>query len=115
MTAEPSADAEDHSDSSPAPCCDHHDVPSTALSPMPARFGVSWLFVGLIRLYQLLISPLLGPRCRFHPSCSRYAAEALAEHGPLRGTWLAVRRIGRCHPFHPGGYDPVPPKRSSPS
>lgn len=115
MTSEPSAEADDHADPSPGPCCDHHDVPSTALSPMPARFGVSWLCVGLIRLYQLLISPLLGPRCRFHPSCSRYAAEALAEHGPLRGTWLAVRRIGRCHPFHPGGYDPVPPKRSSPS
>lgn len=113
MSVEPSADADP--DPSPSCSCDHHDVPSTALSPMPARFGVSWVFVGLIRLYQVLISPLLGPRCRFHPSCSRYAAEALAEHGPLRGTWLAVRRIGRCHPFHPGGYDPVPPKRSSPS
>lgn len=98
-----------------AAACEHHDVPATALSPLPPRFGFSWLGVGVIRAYQLLISPLLGPRCRFHPSCSRYAAEALAEHGPVRGTWLAVRRIGRCQPFHPGGYDPVPPKRSSTS
>ncbi|MBV1858981.1 MAG: membrane protein insertion efficiency factor YidD, partial [Nannocystaceae bacterium] len=64
---------------------------------MPARFGASSVVVVLIRLYQLLVSPLLGPRCRFHPSCSRFAAEALGEHGVVRGTWLAVRRIGRCH------------------
>ena len=63
----------------------------------------------LIRGYQLLISPLLGPRCRFHPSCSQYALEAVNLHGPLRGTWLALRRLSRCHPFHAGGYDPVPP------
>jgi uncharacterized protein len=62
----------------------------------------------LIRLYQLTISPLLGPRCRFHPSCSQYALEALARFGFLRGSWLAVRRIGRCHPWNPGGFDPVP-------
>lgn len=63
----------------------------------------------LIRGYQLLLSPLLGPRCRYHPSCSHYALEALDVHGPLRGSWLALRRIGRCHPLRPGGYDPVPP------
>lgn len=63
----------------------------------------------LIRGYQLLISPLLGPRCRFHPSCSHFALEALDAHGPWRGSWLTLRRLGRCHPLNPGGYDPVPP------
>ncbi|MCU0760597.1 MAG: membrane protein insertion efficiency factor YidD [Steroidobacteraceae bacterium] len=62
----------------------------------------------LIRGYQLVVSPWLGPRCRFHPSCSNYALEALEVHGALRGSWLAVRRIGRCHPLNPGGFDPVP-------
>lgn len=62
----------------------------------------------LIRGYQLIVSPWLGPRCRFHPSCSSYALEAVEVHGALRGGWLAMRRIGRCHPFHPGGFDPVP-------
>jgi putative membrane protein insertion efficiency factor len=64
-----------------------------------------------IRLYQLVVSPLLGPRCRFYPSCSAYAVEALQRHGALRGSWLAVRRLGRCHPWNPGGPDPVPPAR----
>jgi uncharacterized protein len=67
------------------------------------------LLIGLVRLYQYLISPLLGPRCRFHPSCSHYAIEAVHSHGALRGSWLALRRLLRCHPWHPGGYDPVPP------
>jgi hypothetical protein len=62
----------------------------------------------LIRAYQLAISPLLGPKCRFHPSCSSYALEAVERFGVLRGGWLALRRIGRCHPWHPGGIDPVP-------
>jgi hypothetical protein len=66
------------------------------------------LIRGLLRGYQLLISPLLGPRCRFHPSCSQYAIEAVRLHGSLRGSWLGLRRLLRCHPWHPGGYDPVP-------
>ena len=67
------------------------------------------LAIFLIRVYQWTISPLLGPNCRFYPSCSQYAAEAIGRFGVLRGAWLAVKRIGRCHPWHPGGYDPVPP------
>jgi len=62
----------------------------------------------LIRGYQRLLSPLLPPSCRFYPSCSQYALEAVTRHGALRGGWLAVRRLARCHPFHPGGFDPVP-------
>lgn len=58
--------------------------------------------------YRRFISPLLPPACRFHPSCSQYALEALQVHGAARGSWLAVRRLARCHPFNPGGYDPVP-------
>ncbi|MCM2288161.1 MAG: membrane protein insertion efficiency factor YidD [Sulfuritalea sp.] len=73
------------------------------MSFMPVR-----PFVLLIRAYQLAVSPWLGNRCRFHPSCSEYSMEALRRHGLLRGLWLGVRRVGRCHPWHPGGYDPVP-------
>jgi putative membrane protein insertion efficiency factor len=62
----------------------------------------------LIRAYQLTISPMLGPCCRFHPTCSHYGMEAIETHGALRGTWLTLRRISRCHPFHEGGFDPVP-------
>jgi len=62
----------------------------------------------LIRAYQLVLSPLLGPRCRFYPSCSHYAIEAIESHGALRGSWLSAKRICRCHPFNPGGFDPVP-------
>jgi len=66
------------------------------------------LIKAVIQAYRWLISPLLGPNCRFYPSCSEYALEALDRHGALRGSWLAARRLLRCHPFHPGGYDPVP-------
>ena len=62
----------------------------------------------LIRLYQLFVSPLLGPRCRFYPSCSAYSAQAIAGHGVVRGIALTVRRLLRCHPWNPGGVDPVP-------
>ncbi|MDQ8165092.1 MAG: membrane protein insertion efficiency factor YidD [Gemmatimonadota bacterium] len=61
-----------------------------------------------VRAYQVAIGPLLPPSCRYFPSCSTYAIEALERHGALRGGWLAVRRIARCHPFRPGGFDPVP-------
>ena len=62
----------------------------------------------LIRLYQWTLSPLLGPRCRFHPSCSHYAHEAMGRFGVLRGGWLSIKRLGCCHPWHRGGFDPVP-------
>jgi uncharacterized protein len=74
-----------------------------ALRAVPRR-----LLAGLIRGYQTVLSPLLPPSCRFHPSCSQYALEAVTRHGALKGSWLAARRLARCHPFHPGGYDPVP-------
>jgi len=66
------------------------------------------LLLALIRVYQLTLSPMLGARCRFEPSCSRYTAGAITRFGALRGGWLGLKRIGKCHPFHPGGYDPVP-------
>ncbi len=65
-------------------------------------------FVALVKLYRFVVSPLLGSNCRFEPSCSEYAEEALHRHGAGKGLWLAARRLGRCHPWHPGGYDPVP-------
>ena len=79
------------------------------------RFGLvseikkmSSLFVWFILAYQKIISPLMGPSCRFHPTCSDYAKEAIEEYGILRGTWLALRRISKCHPLGDSGFDPVP-------
>ena len=67
------------------------------------------LLIYAIRIYRKILSPFLGPgKCRFHPTCSSYAIQALQAHGTLRGTWFGLRRILRCHPFHKGGYDPVP-------
>lgn len=73
------------------------------------------MLVLLVRGYQLFISPMLGPRCRFHPTCSQYAVEALQTHGAVKGGWLALRRVLRCHPLHPGGHDPVPPAQPTTS
>lgn len=69
---------------------------------------LTWLVALPIHLYRWLLSPFLRPVCRFYPSCSRYALDALHAHGPVQGSWLALRRLLRCNPFHPGGLDPVP-------
>jgi uncharacterized protein len=69
---------------------------------------VRFVLIMLVRMYQVGISPLLPSSCRYYPSCSAYAITALEKHGAVRGAWLAVKRIARCHPFRPGGYDPVP-------
>ncbi|MEZ5175074.1 MAG: membrane protein insertion efficiency factor YidD [Acidimicrobiia bacterium] len=66
------------------------------------------LALSVIRIYQRLLSPLMGRNCRYHPTCSRYTYEAIEIHGAMRGSWLGIRRIARCHPFHDGGFDPVP-------
>ena len=71
-----------------------------------------WLLIGLLRGYRVAISPLYGQVCRYHPSCSAYALDAVTTHGSLRGSWLTVRRLSRCHPWAAGGYDPVPPPKS---
>lgn len=75
----------------------------TTLTSLPAILART-----LIRAYQVMLSPFLGNQCRFHPSCSNYALEAVDTHGAVKGSWLAIRRLGRCHPFNPGGFDPVP-------
>lgn len=79
------------------------------MSPLAAlrALAVALLVLG-IRAYQFALSPFLGSACRFAPSCSEYAIEAVRRHGPLQGSWMGARRIARCHPFHPGGLDPVP-------
>jgi putative membrane protein insertion efficiency factor len=82
-------------------------VPDMAASA-PAPGIVGRLLIACLDLFHYGLSPLLGPACRFEPTCSRYAAEAIRTHGPWRGSVLAVRRVGRCHPLHPGGFDPVP-------
>jgi putative membrane protein insertion efficiency factor len=83
---------------------------STSAAPGPAARVLLALVVG----YRRFVGPLLGPRCRFAPTCSAYALQALTDHGAARGVVLTVRRLGRCHPFHPGGHDPVPPGTTSP-
>lgn len=69
---------------------------------------IKWILIGIVRFYQLFISPILGPRCRFYPTCSSYTIDAIQQHGVICGTWLAIKRIVRCHPANPGGIDPVP-------
>ena len=68
----------------------------------------SFILVIPIKLYQILISPLIGPNCRYHPTCSQYSIEAINKHGPFKGTWLAIKRISSCHPWGGSGHDPVP-------
>ncbi len=74
---------------------------------------LSYFLKALITVYKYVISPLLGPKCRYLPTCSSYAMEAIENHGPFKGAWLAVKRILRCHPWGGSGYDPVPPKEGS--
>ncbi len=92
-----------------SPCCEKLSNLGKGLSinsnvTLPMKF----LLISLLRGYKFLISPLLPPACRFYPTCSVYAVEAVERFGIWRGSWLAVKRILRCHPWHPGGYDPVP-------
>ena len=76
-------------------------------------FALRKIPIGIIKLYQLVLSPLLGPTCRFHPSCSYYAIGAITEHGLIKGSWLSGKRILKCHPLNDGGYDPVPEKKQN--
>lgn len=69
------------------------------------------VLISIIQFYQKFISPLTPPSCRFYPTCSHYGVEAIKVHGALKGSWLTIKRISKCHPFHPGGFDPVPEKK----
>ncbi len=84
--------------------CDKSKKPQQSV-----RVGIAgWVFLGLIRFYQLALSPLLGANCRYQPTCSAYATQAITQYGAWYGGWLVVKRIGRCHPWGGFGYDPVP-------
>jgi putative membrane protein insertion efficiency factor len=95
-------------------CDRRQDTPAAADAQEPAVPQAPTLAARLLIVpvlgYRRFISPLLPPACRFAPSCSEYAVQALRTHGAVRGVWLAMRRLARCHPFNPGGYDPVPPR-----
>lgn len=69
---------------------------------------MKWIILKLIKLYQYVVSPMIGPVCRFYPSCSQYAFEAVSKYGSLKGSFLAIKRLLKCHPFNQGGFDPVP-------
>jgi len=73
-----------------------------------AERGIRWIVLGLIRFYQRFLSPLVGSNCRYLPTCSHYSYEAIEKYGVAKGGWMGIKRISRCHPWHPGGYDPVP-------
>ena len=79
---------------------------NSEIDPIPSP--ATRLMMGSVRVYQKVLSPVLGGNCRYYPSCSEYGYDAIRLHGAARGSWMAVKRIGRCHPFHEGGYDPVP-------
>ena len=90
-----------------------NETPQPPVTSVDERPGpVAWLLTMAVRGYQLVVSPWFGPRCRFYPSCSAYAVTALRRHGAIKGTWLAARRLLRCHPWNPGGVDHVPAKGS---
>lgn len=101
-----------HSPSTPPPEADVASARATD-RPNPLLRALGLPLEWLIRAYQLLLSPLLAQQCRFYPSCSAYGLEAIRRFGPFRGTWLTVRRLARCHPWNPGGVDPVPERRGS--
>ena len=88
------------------------DPAARSVPPIPETgpTAIARALMAVVTGYRRFLSPLLPPRCRFEPSCSAYALEALREHGAARGLWLAIARLARCHPFNPGGYDPVPPR-----
>lgn len=88
-------------------CSQHYKQP-TAASYSRIKSILSYPFILLIRFYQYVISPALGPKCRYTPTCSQYAIEALKKYGPVKGLWLTIKRIGKCHPWGGSGYDPVP-------
>jgi uncharacterized protein len=85
---------------------------SRRIAEIPEASGVAVLLRAILRAYRLVVSPLLPRACRFHPSCSQFARDALAEHGTVAGLRLTVARIARCHPWNPGGYDPVPSRKA---
>jgi len=89
--------------------CELHQITTKPRSVIRRLLALpAWILVLVIRFYQKAISPWLGPCCRFNPSCSNYCIDALKQHGMVRGLWLGIKRILKCHPLHPGGYDPVP-------
>ncbi len=93
-------------------CTNETDLRETTAC-LPKLNGLQRGLIGFVRVYQLIISPFLGNNCRFYPTCSQYCIEAMQTHGVLKGLWLGIKRVSRCHPFCEGGVDPVPPSSSS--